>query len=78
MNSPVMVSGKESLRDFSIPPSHSKIDSYNVWFPFQAKKAREKEEADKWKNVPVWKRKLMEEKEKEKKEKDKEAEQKVV
>ena len=43
----------------------------------QAKKAREKEEAEKWKNVPVWKRKLMEEKEKEKQQKDAVAYQQV-
>ena len=46
-------------------------------FVLQARKVKEKEEAEKWKNVPAWKRKLMMEKEKEKQEKDNEEYQKV-
>ena len=44
---------------------------------FQARKAKEKADEEKWKNVPAWKRKLMIEKEKEKQEKDNQDYQKV-
>ena len=40
-------------------------------------KQREKEEAERWKNVPEWKRKLLKEKEKEKESKTIEEMQKV-
>lgn len=43
----------------------------------KAKKQREKEEQEKWKNVPAWKRKLMMEKSKEKEQKTKEEIEKV-
>ena len=63
-----------------VKPQHNQIQYFQSdcrYSLLQAKKAREKEEAEKWKNVPVWKRKLMEEKEKEKQQKDAVAYQQV-